>query len=177
MKTVYGNSKNPQNINIDKNALIAEILYIIFVHHKGLGTKYSGGTLKRDLKLCSRLIDILYRDAVTDEDMKNIAMGIAVSGKYTGENKKFHLGKLTVTRLYSKEPADKMKKLIEKILRTMTKLFKRQKVSEGLFALHNLPRAYMSNRVSYLLNENLAVSVSDALSYSAFWETKFWGKQ
>lgn len=177
MNTLYRNSKYPQNGQADKNTLIAEILYVIFVHHKGLGTKYSSGRLKRDLKLCIKLIDILYKNSFTDEDMKNISVGIAVSSQYTGENKTVNLGRLTVTRLSSPEPADKMKKLAEEILVTMKKPFKRKQVSYGLFALHNLPRAYVSDRISYLTNTESALSASEALSYSDLWEKKFYGQR
>ena len=55
---------------MDKNILIAEILYIIFVHNKGLGRHYNTGKLKKEMYECMITAKLLYKDSLSAENIQ-----------------------------------------------------------------------------------------------------------
>ena len=53
---------------MDKNILISEMLYIIFVHYKGLGKHYKVGVLKNEMNRSLTSVKLLYKEELSDSD-------------------------------------------------------------------------------------------------------------
>ncbi len=62
---------------VNKNTLIAEILYIVFLHYKG--TKYPHFELKKDMKICSSLLDIMGSTEASENETEILKKGIALA--------------------------------------------------------------------------------------------------
>ena len=73
------------NKPVNKNTLIAEILYIVFLHYKGTGTKYPHFEFKNDMKICSALLDIMGSTEASEIEPKILKNGIALALKFIRE--------------------------------------------------------------------------------------------
>ncbi len=154
------------NEPVNMNTLIAEILYIVFLHYKGTGKKYPHFKLKNDMKICSALLDIMGSTEASEIKPEILKKGIALALKYIREPEN-NIG-LTVfshKEITSTEPLQTMKELVHEILLLLRNPFNRKKVSIRLFALHNLPRAYLSKAEYYLINHKAAISAETAMEY------------
>ena len=154
------------NKPVNKNTLIAEILYIVFLHYKGTGTKYPHFEFKNDMKICSALLDIMGSTEASEIEPEILKKGIALALKYIREPKNnVDLTALAYKEITSTEPLQTMKELVHEILLLLRNPFNRKKVSIRLFALHNLPRAYLSKEKYYLIDHKAAISAETAMEY------------
>ena len=153
--------------HVRKNVLIAEILYIVFLHYKGLGNKYPYFTLRNDMRLCLALLEIMKKQNVDIDDKITISKGIKNSLKYCPvQENTIDLNDIIVDELISDEPLSRMEQLIDEIMKLSERPFNRKDICKKMFALHNLPRAYLSKTTYYLIDHKAAVSVKDAVKYS-----------
>ena len=155
------------NEPVRKNVIIAEILYIIFLHYKGLGHKYHFWLLKNDMIICLALLDVMQKQSVNEDEISIINKGIEISRKYCPkQDNSLSLSDLYSDELLSIEPLNRMKNLIKEILVLLKNPFNKIEVCKRFFSLHNLPRAYLSKSTYYLLDHKAALSVKDAMEYS-----------
>ena len=158
---------------MDKNILIAEILYIIFVHYKGLGRHYNTGKLKKEMYECMITAKLLYKDSLSAENIQQINKMLIICGQYTTtDTKGISLGNLTGGAIDISEPADRICEIIGKVISESSGFFVRGKISLYLHALHNLPLAYVSDNVHYLGNHIKRICSDEALKYCNEWLDK-----
>lgn len=154
------------NEPVNKNTLIAEILYIVFLHYKGTGTKYPHFKLKNDMKICSALLDIMGSREASENETEILKKGIALALKFIREPEyNVDLTALAYKEITSTKPLQTMKELINEILLLLRTPFNKKKVSIRLFALHNLPRAYLSKAEYYLIDHKAAIDAETAMEY------------
>lgn len=154
------------NERVNKNTLIAEILYIVFLHYKGTGTKYPHFKLKNDIKICSALLDIMGSTETSENEPEILKKGIALALKYIRESENnVGLTDLAYKQITSTKPLQTMKELVYEILLLLRTPFNRKQVSIRLFALHNLPRAYLSKAEYYLIDHKAAIDAETAMEY------------
>ena len=152
----------------DKNVLISEVLYLIFNRQKRFGTHYRYFNLQNDLSLCLKLIALLYKDKLSNDDLSVIRISMKCINKNISES--YFLNSesyLIFGSIVSTEVADKMRELAQRALNESKQLFHRRRVSIYLHALHNLPRAYLSPNKSLIIGfKNFAISHSEAITYA-----------
>lgn len=154
------------NEPVNKNTLIAEILYIVFLHYKGTGTKYPHFELKDDMKICSALLNVMGSTEVSENETEILKKGIDLALKFIREpENNVVLTDLAYKEITSTEPLQTMKELVHEILLLLRTPFNRKQVSIRLFALHNLPRAYLSKTEYYLIDHKAAISAETAMEY------------
>lgn len=159
---------------MDKNILIAEMLYIILVHYKGLGKHYKVGVLKNEMNGSLTAVKMLYKEELSDSDIEHLKKLLCLCRQYISTDiADMTLDNITGGAIEISEPADKMCEIIGKVLSECSKFFVRDRVSLYLHALHNLPRAYLSGSVSYTgLGTNIRITKDDALKYCNGWLDK-----
>lgn len=161
------------NEPVNKNTLISEILYIVFLHYKGTGTKYPHFELKNDMKICSALLDIMGSTEESENETEILKKGIALALKFIREpENNVGLTDLAYKEITSTEPLQTMKELVHEILLLLRTSFNRKQVSIRLFALHNLPRAYLSKTEYYLIDHKAAISAETAMEYCSVYLSK-----
>lgn len=154
------------NEPVNKNTLIAEILYIVFLHYKGTGTKYPHFELKNDMKICSALLDIMGSTEVSENEPEILKKGTELALKFNkNPENNVDLTDLAYKEITLTEPLQKMKELVHEILLLLRTPFNRKQVSLRFFALHNLPRAYLSKSEYYLIDHKAAISAETAMEY------------
>lgn len=158
---------------INKNTLIAEILYIVFLYYKGINPKYPHFELKNDMKICSALLDIMGSTEASENETEILKKGIVLALKYIREpENNVGLTALAYKEITSTEPLLKMKELVHEIILLLKSPFNRKQVSIRLFALHNLPRAYLSKTEYYLIDHKAAISAETAMEYCSEYLSK-----
>ena len=156
---------------MDKNILISEMLYIIFVHYKGLGKHYKVGVLKNEMNRSLTSVKLLYKEELSDSDIEHLKKLLCICRQYISTDiADMTLDNITGGAIEIKEPADKMCEIIGKVISESSRFFVRDKIALYLHALHNLPRAYLSGTVSYTgLGTNLRITRDEALKYCNEW--------
>lgn len=147
---------------MDKNTLAAEFLYWITIREKRVETGYHPRELRRDLRLCLSLLDILEAETLTDEQIAALRadrLPRPASAQIPCE--------LTGGQVSDTTAAKIMRKITEQALAESRKPFHCRRVATMLRALHNLPRAYFSSVESPLLaSTRLRLPMKEAISYA-----------
>ena len=152
---------------VDKNALVSEMLYMLFVYCKGFGAKYRYPDIQKPLLLCDKLVKLLYKDSFDDADRAVLNDGFAEVSRYLPcAYTCYRAEDLVFEPFITPEPANRMLVLIHAVLRFGNKASFRSDTALMLHALHNLPRAYMTKRAEYLTGSNAAAHPEEALKYS-----------
>lgn len=161
---------------MDKNILIAEALYRIFVHHKCLGLNYRTGSLKKDLKASFNAVKLLYKNELTKADVGQIREILDICANYMSSVYAVPPpDKITGCAVEVREPADKMCELIGAIMSEFGIMIRsRRRISYYLKALHNLPLAYVSDNVKYLGEHAPRLRPDTAIQYCEEWLEKLW---
>ena len=166
VQAVIEKMRGSKRDKVDKNALISEMLYMIFVRCKGYGTKYRYPEISRTLMLCIELTKLLYKDSFDDADRAVLDDGFAEVSRYLSCTFcRYNADDLVFEPFITPEPANRMLVIQHEILRTGGSVLYRNDTSLLLHALHNLPRAYMTRRAEYLTGSSHTAHPEEVLSY------------
>lgn len=159
---------------MDKNILIAEMLYIVFVHYKGLGMKYRTGTLKKELPVSLAAVKLLYKNELSEDDIRHLYKMLDICSRYTSTDiSGLDLDDLIGGTIDIKEPADKMCEIINTIISELGKFIRSKRIISFYFhSLHNLPLVYVSDNVNYLGWRLKRLRRDDAMEYCNEWLAK-----
>lgn len=166
VQAVIERMRGGKHDKVDKNALISEMLYMLFVRLKGLGAKYKYPELDRILLLSIELTKLLYKDGFDDADRAVLTDGFIWISRYLPcAFTCYRADDLVFEPFLTPEPANRMLVIQHEILRIADRSSRRNDAALLIHALHNLPRAYMTKRAEYLTESNHAVHPEEALSY------------
>lgn len=155
---------------MDKNTVIAEMLYIIFVHYKCCGKHYKTRKLKNEMYECMIAAKLLFKDSLSADNIQHIRRMLDVCGQYiTTDTKNINLNDLTGGSVEITDPADKICEIIGKVISESSGFFVRDRIALYLYALHNLPLVYVSDNVNYLGNHIKRLRPDEALKYCNEW--------
>ena len=166
VQAVIAEMRGSKRDKVDKNALVSEMLYILFVYGKGSGTKYKYPEINRILLVSIELTKLLYKDRFDDRDRAVLNDGFTEISRYLPcAYTRYRADDLVFEPFLTPEPANRMLVIQHEILRTGERMLYRNDAALLLHAIHNLPRAYMARRAEYLTGSSHTAHPEEVLSY------------